>query len=177
MVWVNVLVVMTALVGQDKPKDQAEQQPPTRSKAQPKPPTTSAAPEKKPTGSAPAPYRSPAKKSSTANAPLGGAGPDIDVRVRTKAEMRQPKSPFLLSPDSSPDDRYGPDGPVDWNDIPPWRQTSFFGLRARGQFFVYVVDCSGSMIDEDRMPRATIELRRSVVRPPGTPAVRGDLLQ
>ena len=38
----------------------------------------------------------------------------------------------------------------------------FFGIRARGQFFVYVVDCSGSMIDDDRMPRATIELRRSV---------------
>ena len=27
---------------------------------------------------------------------------------------------------------------------------------------MYVVDCSGSMIDDDRMPRATIELRRSV---------------
>ena len=74
----------------------------------------------------------------------------------------KPKSPFLASPDSSPDDRYGPDGAVDWSDVPPWRQTSFFGIRARGLFFVYVVDCSGSMIDDDRMPRATIELRRSV---------------
>jgi len=82
--------------------------------------------------------------------------------VRTQAEMRQPKSPFLQSPGSSPDDRYGPDGPVDWNEIPPWRQTSFFGVRARGLFFVYVVDCSGSMSDDDRLPRATIELRKSV---------------
>ena len=34
---------------------------------------------------------------------------------------------------------------------------------ARGQFFVYVVDCSGSMLDDDRLTRATIELRRSVM--------------
>ena len=33
---------------------------------------------------------------------------------------------------------------------------------ARGQFFVYVVDCSGSMLDDDRLTRATIELRKSV---------------
>ena len=76
--------------------------------------------------------------------------------------MAKPKNSFLLSPYGSPEDRYGSDGAIDWSDIPPWRQTSFFGIRARGQFFVYVVDCSGSMIDDDRMPRATIELRRSV---------------
>jgi hypothetical protein len=76
--------------------------------------------------------------------------------------MERVKSPFLGSPDAAPGDRYGPDAGVHWNEIPPWRQTSFFGLRARGQFFVYVVDCSGSMIDDDRLPRATIELRRSV---------------
>jgi hypothetical protein len=77
--------------------------------------------------------------------------------------MRKPKSSLLVGPESSPEDRYGPDGPTDWNDIPAWRQTSFFGVRARGLFFVYVVDCSGSMIDDDRLPRATIELRRSVM--------------
>ena len=59
-------------------------------------------------------------------------------------------------------DRYDPDA-IDWRDVPPWRQTSFFGIRARGQFFVYVVDCSGSMIDEDRLVRAKDELRRSVL--------------
>jgi hypothetical protein len=77
--------------------------------------------------------------------------------------MRQPKSPFLLSPGGSPQDRYGPDADIDWTEVPPWRQSTFFGVRARGLFFVYVVDCSGSMIDDDRMPRATIELRRSVL--------------
>ena len=57
-------------------------------------------------------------------------------------------------------DRYGA-GP-DWGELPPWRQTSFFGIRAEGQLFIYVVDCSGSMIDEDRLDRAKSELRRSV---------------
>jgi hypothetical protein len=77
--------------------------------------------------------------------------------------MRKPKSPFLLAPGGSQEDRYGPDTDIDETELPPWRQTSFFGVRARGLFFVYVVDCSGSMIDDDRMPRATIELRRSVL--------------
>ncbi len=57
-------------------------------------------------------------------------------------------------------DRYGA-GP-DWSEIPPWRQTSFFGIRAEGQLFIYVVDCSGSMVDEDRLDRAKSELRRSI---------------
>lgn len=56
-------------------------------------------------------------------------------------------------------DRYGQ---PDWSEVPPWRQTSFFGIRAEGQLFIYVVDCSGSMIDEDRLDRAKSELRRSV---------------
>ncbi len=53
-------------------------------------------------------------------------------------------------------------GQVDWANLPPWRQTSFFGIRSQGQVFVYVVDCSGSMDDGDRMLRAKTELRRSV---------------
>jgi hypothetical protein len=63
-------------------------------------------------------------------------------------------------------DRYGA-GP-DWSTIPPWRQTSFFGIRAEGQLIIYFVDCSGSMIDEDRLDRAKSELRRSVnaLQPP-----------
>ncbi len=60
-----------------------------------------------------------------------------------------------------PTDRYGNDD-VDWSILPAWRQTSFFGIRVRGQFFVYVVDRSLSMIDDDRLARATIELRKSV---------------
>jgi hypothetical protein len=51
---------------------------------------------------------------------------------------------------------------IDWSRLPPWRQTSFFGVRARGQLFVYVVDCSGSMGDDARLVRAKAELRRAV---------------
>jgi hypothetical protein len=82
--------------------------------------------------------------------------------------MQKPRSPFLLPPGDAPSDRdsssRGYEGTTtpDWNEIPPWRQASFFGIRARGQLFVYVVDCSGSMSDDDRIARATIELRRSV---------------
>jgi Mg-chelatase subunit ChlD len=80
--------------------------------------------------------------------------------------MQKPRSPFLMPPgDATADataDRYSPGRGDDWNEIPPWRQASFFGIRARGQLFVYVVDCSGSMVDDDRLARATIELRRSV---------------
>ncbi len=105
----------------------------------------------------------PTARDTAAKKPTSpGARSEPDVRIRSAAEMRKPKSEFLLAPGGSPDDRYGPDGGLDWNDVPPWRQSSFFGVRAQGLFFVYVVDCSGSMIDEDRMPRATIELRRSV---------------
>ena len=88
------------------------------------------------------------------------SGPD----VLTQAEMRKPRSPFLMPPGSEGEapDRYSP-GTPDWREIPPWRQASFFGIRAQGRFFIYVIDCSGSMIDEDRFARATMEVRRSVL--------------
>ena len=94
-------------------------------------------------------------------------GGDDEVRVKTAAEMRKPRSEFLLPPGGMPGDRYGSDE-LDWSDVPAWRQTSFFGIRARGQFFIFVVDCSESMIEDDRIARATIELRRSVfaLQPP-----------
>lgn len=57
-------------------------------------------------------------------------------------------------------DRYG--GQPDWREVPPWRQASYFGLRAEGQVFIFVVDCSGSMDDEARLDRAKAELIRSV---------------
>jgi hypothetical protein len=89
-------------------------------------------------------------------------GPD-DVEVRSLADMQKPKSEFLIPPGSDPKDRYSPTDNFDWNAEPPWRRASFFGIRERGLFFVYVVDSSGSMIDEARMPRATMEVRRSVM--------------
>lgn len=105
-------------------------------------------PARKPDPAAPAPTRKPAP------------GP----RVMTRSEMQKPRSPFLDMPgeQGAPADRYGA-GTPDWREIPPWRQTSFFGIRAPGKFFVYVIDCSESMIDEDRFARATIEVRRSVL--------------
>ena len=67
------------------------------------------------------------------------------VRSRAAADLLKP-------PTSDP---YG-SGEIDWRDVPPWRQTSFFGIRAKGQLFIYVVDCSGSMIDEDRLFRTIV---------------------
>jgi hypothetical protein len=82
---------------------------------------------------------------------------------KAAADLKRPRSQFLAPPASAATtaDRYNMDV-TEWAEIPPWRQTSFFGIRARGQFFVYVVDQSGSMIDDDRLTRAKIELRRSV---------------
>jgi hypothetical protein len=91
---------------------------------------------------------------SPAQAPAKGRADDgPKVTSRAAADLLKP-------PNSDP---YGP-GEIDWRDVPPWRQTSFFGIRAQGQLFIYVVDCSGSMIDEDRLFRAKSELRRSVGR-------------
>jgi len=127
-----------------------------------KPAGAVAATKKKADESRPAAAGRQVKKSSAADTRRRLNERDDEVRVRTKAEMEKAKSQFLSAPGGSPADRYGPDGAIDWTEIPAWRQTSFFGVRARGQFFIYVVDCSESMIDDDRMPRATIELRRSV---------------
>jgi hypothetical protein len=162
VVWIAVVVLMTAFPGQDPP--QARAQDPVHAGPVNKAQARTAAPAQvqKLAGPAPAPAGSQPKKSSATRPQIPGRGSDVDVRVRSRVEMDKPKSPFLGSPDASPEDRYGPDAGIDWGDIPPWRQTSFFGVRARGRFFVYVVDCSGSMIDDDRLPRATIELRRSV---------------
>jgi hypothetical protein len=85
-------------------------------------------------------------------------GRDAEPRVLTQAEAERRRSEFLPGRQG----RYGP-GEPDWRSLPPWRQTSFFGLRAEGRFFVYVVDCSGSMLDEGRLVRAKQELRRSIL--------------
>jgi hypothetical protein len=89
---------------------------------------------------------------------LAVAGDEPDVKVKPKAEATPESASELLRPPGQ--DRYAPR--VDWASIPPWRQTSFFGVRAQGRVFVFVVDCSGSMLDEDRLLRAKRELRRSI---------------
>ena len=58
------------------------------------------------------------------------------------------------------EDRYS--NKVDWTEIPPWKQVGFYGVRSVAQTVVYVVDCSESMADGDRLLRAKRELRRSV---------------
>jgi Mg-chelatase subunit ChlD len=85
---------------------------------------------------------------------------EIKVQSRDAAQKNLSKTAaeLLLPPGRG---RYE-DGPIDWRDVPPWRQTTFFGIRAQGQFFIYVVDCSGSMLDDDRLVRAKRELRQSV---------------
>jgi Mg-chelatase subunit ChlD len=159
LAWVHVLVLATSLAGQ-APSQAGPPAPEKKSAA--------AQTDKKPTAADKKPAAAAEKdKEKSARSPTTAAtsGP----HVRTPAEMQKPRSEFLVPPSfrGGPTDRYSPDIP-DWNEIPPWRQTAFFGIRAQGQFFVYVIDGSGSMIDEDRMPRATIELRRSVfaLRPP-----------
>jgi hypothetical protein len=86
-------------------------------------------------------------------------GPD-EPRVLTaeETERRSKGSPFLAGPAS---DRYGE--AVPWSEIPEWRRTSFYGVRTVAQTIVYVVDCSGSMAEADRILRAKAELRRSVM--------------
>src|SRR5262245_23741091 len=93
---------------------------------------------------------------------LSGQAPrakDKDDGPAVVSKANERKSPFLRPPGA---DRYNPDA-TDWESIPPWRQTSFYGVRAEGRIFIYVVDCSGSMIDEERLVRAKRELKRSVL--------------
>jgi hypothetical protein len=92
-------------------------------------------------------------------ASLGEAsGDEPPVTVKPESATTPQSTSDLLRPPGS--DRYGPS--VDWRDIPPWQQTSFFGVRARGKVFIYVVDCSGSMAEAGRLIRAKHEIRRSV---------------
>ncbi len=87
---------------------------------------------------------------------------DPEITVKSRAAAPRSGSEFLRPPGT---ERYEPDP----GDEPlPWRQATFFGIRARGRFFIYVVDCSGSMIDDNRLVRAKSELRHSVfsLQPP-----------
>jgi Mg-chelatase subunit ChlD len=150
------LVLLVAAIGraQQSPASNdatAKATPPkAQPKAQPNPSDKSSADKPKPKDSA----KPKAKlKNEREQAPR--------VLTKDEAEARR-RSPFLLRPGMSPGDPPPSYDAEDDRDQPPWRQASFFGIRARGQFFVYVLDQSGSMIDDDRLTRATIELRRSV---------------
>lgn len=156
MAWLHLLILTSALAGQSPPATTA-----TTASSDRKPAEKAASIAKKPdergTDAKKPPAPAPTKKPET---PKPAPGP----RVLTRSEMRKPRSPFLVPPGTEGDaaDKYGPGSP-DWSMIPTWRQSSFFGIRAQGRFFVYVIDCSESMIDEDRFARATMEVRRSVM--------------
>ncbi len=169
MPWVSLFLILTNVIGQDVSPPGGGVQIGASGKS---PANAAKAEEKNAAKSAQVKNDVPPLKTSTARGPRDAAAATVrprrapsveEVRVRSQAEMNQPKSPFLMAPGSLATDRYGQGGDPDWSLVPPWRQTTFFGVKAQGLFFVYVVDCSGSMIDDDRMPRATIELRRSVL--------------
>jgi hypothetical protein len=86
-------------------------------------------------------------------------GQEVVVESEAAAKARTGGgSVFLLPPGMS-----GYTDPIDWRAVPPSRQTSFYGVRARGTFFVFVVDCSGSMSHEERWLRVQRELRKTLL--------------
>ncbi|CAN5902607.1 hypothetical protein BH23PLA1_BH23PLA1_37650 [soil metagenome] len=100
--------------------------------------------------------------------PVAGATTETAKQTESSREGR-PGGPRVLTAEEAADllrppggdDPYGR-GPIDWRTIPPWRQAAFFGIRAEGRVFVFVVDCSGSMEVDLRLIRAKQELRRSI---------------
>lgn len=91
---------------------------------------------------------------------VGGAASGQDVLVESEAAARARSGTTTELP--SPPGTASYTGTADWRAVPSWRQTSFFGARAEGTFFVFVVDCSGSMADADRWLRVRQELRTTL---------------
>lgn len=84
--------------------------------------------------------------------------PGGSVAQQVRSRSNEPVSEFLRPPGE--DRRYDEPDP---SGLPPWQQATFFGLRAQGRVFVFVVDCSGSMADAARLVRAKSELRRCIL--------------
>jgi von Willebrand factor type A domain len=93
--------------------------------------------------------------------PPAQSPPAATKPILPKIATKQEKSKFLRQPGDI-DDPYSES--IDWSVVPAWRQTSFFGVRAKGQFFVFVVDCSGSMNDDLRLYRAKTELKSTIAK-------------
>ena len=146
------------------PGTNAEQEPGRSDQAQSKPGTAKSGASKPASRAAGDTAKASSKPKATSRSASKGAPP--------RSCPRRPPTPSAAQPVPHAawldhlQDRYAPSDDS-WT-RPPWRQASFFGIRARGQFFVYVLDQSGSMIDDDRLTRAKIELRRSVyaLQPP-----------
>ncbi|MDB5352290.1 MAG: Mg-chelatase subunit ChlD [Planctomycetota bacterium] len=84
----------------------------------------------------------------------------VAQEIIVKPEGAPTQTSEFLRPPGTASDPYAPS--VDWARVPPWRKTEFFGIRAQGKTFLYVVDCSGSMGSYDRLVRAKREIRRSI---------------
>ena len=85
--------------------------------------------------------------------------------IVVKAEKSESEKSDLLRPpgdSASTGSSSSSKAPVDWASLPPWKKTEFFGIRAQGKTFIYVVDCSGSMGQRERLTRAKREIRRGV---------------
>jgi hypothetical protein len=90
---------------------------------------------------------------------LSRAATAQEIIVKPAEDVPTGGSEFLRPPGTT-SDPYAP--AVDWTKVPAHRQTEFFGIRAQGKTFLYVVDCSGSMGQGDRLIRAKREIRRGV---------------
>lgn len=98
-----------------------------------------------------------APASGAAQAPA--ARPGDEPRLLTADEQaRRAKGSIFLGPPAG--DKYGE--AVPWSEVPEYKRASFFGVRSVARTVVFVVDCSGSMADDERLERAKAELRRSV---------------
>jgi hypothetical protein len=104
----------------------------------------------------------PGPSSSSVPPPADVKSPDTKAEagrvVVAPAATNSRDAAGLLRPPGSD----GYDAPIDWRNVPAWKQTSFFGVRSVGKVFVFVVDCSGSMADDARLVRAKAELRRCI---------------
>lgn len=87
-----------------------------------------------------------------------GQVPQGDVIVESESRYKERTRSSLLTPPG----QSRSSAPIDWRQIPPWQQSSFCGIRARGTFFVFVVDCSGSMGEAERWLRVRHELRHTL---------------
>ena len=189
MAWAPVLALLSVIAGQDQSSQvRSGDHPLVQTKSEAKVPASPPAPVKKAAATA-----SEKKPVATVRQKEGGlsrtarrrppTSGDTGVRVRSQAELQKPRSPFLTLPGDAPADRYSPTLGTDGTASDGLERDTtlatgvFFWHPRRGQLFVYVVDCSGSMIDDDRFARATMRAAAQRLRAPDATAFRGDLLQ
>jgi hypothetical protein len=90
---------------------------------------------------------------------VAARGQEVLVESEAAAKARHKNGSAYVNPPG----QFGYADPIDWRTVPASRQTSFYGIRARGTFFVFVVDCSGSMAREERWLRVQRELRKTLL--------------